>query len=149
MSLHDGLLTGSLEDLGAQCPIGTPPLCCFLCCRKPRITARTARLILLPFKLTPVALIINFLINVYLTYSGVDGKITLGGFFNLENFHNLILIPFFVSTMYCWKIFLSVTSPAMPDKNQRLRGFLLFSMFIFCKTVPMILAILTGEMFMS
>jgi len=138
-------IIGGLENVDSSCPIGTPPLCCLLCCRKPKITATTARLIILPFKLTPVALVINFLINIYLAYSGVSGKITLGGFFNLENLHNLLLIPFFVSTMYCWKIFMSVTAPAMPDKNQRLRGFLLFSIFIVCKTVPMILAILSAQ----
>lgn len=138
-------IIGSLENVKSSCPIGTPPLCCLLCCRKPKINATIARLIILPFKLTPVALVINFLVNIYLTYSGVNGKITLGGFFNLENLHNLLLIPFFVSTMYCWKIFVSITSSAMPNKNQRLRGSLLFSMFIFCKTVPMILAILSEK----
>ena len=81
----------------------------------------------------------------YLTYSGVEGKITLGGFFSPENLHNILLIPFFLSSMYCWKIFVSVTATAMPNKNQRLRGSLLFFMFIFSKTVPTLLAILTGK----
>ena len=154
-------IIGSLENVETSCPIGTPPLCCLLCCRKPKINSRTAGLILLPFKLTPVALgrfhnvlflslfcsiisVINFLINLYLTYSGVQGKITLGDFFGLENLHNILLIPFFLSTMYCWKIFVSVTTTAMPNKNQMLRGSLLFFMFIISKTVPAILAILTG-----
>ena len=90
-------------------------------------------------------LVINFLINLYLTYSGVQGKITLGGFFSPENLHNILLIPFFISTMYCWKIFVSVTTTAMPNKNQTLRGALIFFMFILSKTVPTILAILTGN----
>jgi len=138
-------IIGSLENVETSCPIGTPPLCCLLCCRKPKINSRTAGLILLPFKLTPVALVINFLINLYLTYSGVQGKITLGDFFGLENLHNILLIPFFLSTMYCWKIFVSVTTTAMPNKNQMLRGSLLFFMFIISKTVPAILAILTDN----
>ena len=49
-------IIGSLENVDTNCPIGTPPLCCLLCCRKPKITSTTARLIILPFKLTPVAL---------------------------------------------------------------------------------------------
>ena len=158
-------IIGSLENVETSCPIGTPPLCCLLCCRKPKINSRTAGLILLPFKLTPVALgrfhnvlflslfcslisVINFLINLYLTYSGVQGKITLGDFFGLENLHNILLIPFFLSTMYCWKIFVSVTTTAMPNKNQMLRGSLLFFMFIISKTVPAILAILTGKRYL-
>lgn len=138
-------IIGSLENVESSCPIGTPPLCCFICCRKPKITSTIAKLIILPFKVTPVALVINFLINIYLTYSGVESKITLGGFFNLENLHNILLIPFFISTMYCWKIFISVTSSAMKNKNPRLRGFLLFFIFIVSKTVPAILAILADN----
>ena len=49
-------IIGSLETVETSCPIGTPPLCCLLCCRKPKITSKTASLIILPFKLTPVAL---------------------------------------------------------------------------------------------
>ena len=45
----------------------------------------------------------NFLVNLYLTYSGVVQD-SAGGFFQVSNLHNILMIPFFVTMMYCFKV---------------------------------------------
>ena len=106
----------------ATCPLGTPPLCCLRCCPYPRITERLEKLILLPFTITPLALSINLLINLYMSYSGlVDMQEMEANQFSLINIHNIMMIPFFVSMMYTYKIFFSVTANNLTDTNPRLR----------------------------
>ena len=56
------------------------------------------KLILLPFTLTPLALALNTLANLYLAYSGhIPNQ---EQFFTLDNIHNCLKIPFFVTMMY-------------------------------------------------
>ena len=45
----------------------------------------------------------NFLVNLYLTYSRVEQD-SAGGFFQVSNLHNILMIPFFVTMMYCFKV---------------------------------------------
>jgi len=139
--------TGPLTKLETSCPIGTPPLCCLICCPKPRISQTVEKLTLIPFKITPIALVINFLINLYLIYSGLNAKVTINGFFKLENIHNILMIPFFLSMMYSYKVFvtLSCSSPTLTGTNPKLRGALNLSMFVFCKTIAPIVALLVDN----
>merc|ERR1719225_964456 len=76
--------SGPLSSIQAPCPLATPPLCCLMCCPKPTVSPVVARLILLPIRVTPVALVLNFLVNLYLTYSGV-GQNSADGFFQVSN----------------------------------------------------------------
>lgn len=114
-----------------DCPIGTPPLCCLIPCRKPKITTRIVHLILLPVKILSAVIIINFLINVFLLYSGFYPSRQL---LSLSNIHNLLIIPFFISCMYSYKVFVSISSHMLTGINHSLRGILMFIMFVFCKT---------------
>ena len=124
------------------CPIGTPPLCCLRPCTKPAITPRIVRLIMFPLKLLSVAIIINFLINMFLVFSGFYPSRVFG---HLTNLHNILIIPFFLSCMYTYKVFISVTSVMLPNTNHTLRGILIFIMFVFCKSSFGIINILIGE----
>ena len=49
-------MSGPLSSIQAPCPLATPPLCCLMCCPKPTVSPVVARLILLPIRVTPVAL---------------------------------------------------------------------------------------------
>jgi len=132
-------LLGGVENIArlattthpTDCPIGTPPLCCLIPCRKPKITARIVHLILLPVKILSVVIIVNFLINIFLIYSGFYPDRQL---LSLRNIHNFLIIPFFISCMYSYKVFISVSSNMLTGINHRLRGILMFIMFVFCKT---------------
>jgi len=137
--------SGPLNQLESQCPLGTPPCCCLLCCHKPSISDRVAKLITLPFKICPVALVINFLINLYLMYSGIGYPVDVDGFFQASNLHNLLMIPFFISMLYCYKIFVSITSENLKNTNPKLRGSLNLSMFMFCKLSETIIGILEAK----
>ena len=59
----------------------------------------------------------NFLVNLYLTYSGVE-QASAGGFFQVSNLHNILMIPFFVTMMYCFKvnIFISALNQIIQSK---------------------------------
>merc|ERR1719266_822387 len=133
--------SGPLCSIQAPCPLGTPPLCCLLCCPKPSLSPAVARLILLPIKITPVALVVNFLVNLYITYSGVEPD-KEGGFFQVSNLHNVLMIPFFVTMMYCFKVFFGLTSLMMKGSNPRWRAGLLFQMFALCKAFEGIILML-------
>jgi len=128
----EDIVTMSLCNRDAKCPIGTPPCCFLLPCPNPRITRRLWKFILLPLKLLVFVILINFIINMYMVYSGFYPTKVFGA---VENIHNVIIIPFFISTMYTYKIFVSVCGPLLPDTNFRLRGNLNFFMFAMCKTV--------------
>eukprot|EP00090_Calanus_glacialis_P020561 TRINITY_DN31676_c0_g1_i1.p1 TRINITY_DN31676_c0_g1~~TRINITY_DN31676_c0_g1_i1.p1 ORF type:complete len:322 (-),score=93.57 TRINITY_DN31676_c0_g1_i1:226-1191(-) len=113
------------------CPIGTPPLCCLIPCTKPAITPRIVKLVMIPVKLLSVAIMVNFLINMFLVFSGFYPSRVFG---NITNLHNILIIPFFISCMYSYKVFISVTSAMLPNTNHTLRGILIFIMFVFCKS---------------
>ena len=49
-------MTGPLSSIQAPCPLATPPLCCLICCPQPNVSPVVASLILLPIRVTPVAL---------------------------------------------------------------------------------------------
>ena len=53
-------------------------------------------------------LVVNFLVNLYITYSGVEPD-KEGGFFQVSNLHNVLMIPFFVTMMYCFKVTITIT----------------------------------------
>lgn len=133
--------SGPLSSIQAPCPLATPPLCCLMCCPKPTVSPVVARLILLPIRVTPVALVLNFLVNLYLTYSGVEQD-SAGGFFQVSNLHNILMIPFFVTMMYCFKVFFGLTALKMKGSNPRWRAGLLFQMFALCKTFEGIISAL-------
>ena len=68
--------------------------------------------------------VLNFLVNLYLTYSGVERDLA-GGFFQVSNLHNVLMIPFFVTMMYCFKVTiiildrLSLTRPGIQQVRRR------------------------------
>merc|ERR1711892_917750 len=136
---HTTRLLGGVDNIAklattthpSTCPIGTPPLCCLLPCTKPVLTPRIVFLILLPVKLLSGVIIVNFLINMFLVYSGFYPSRDFG---DIANIHNLLIIPFFISCMYTYKVFIAVTSPMLPGTNHTLRGVLIFIMFVFCKS---------------
>jgi len=133
--------SGPLTSIQAPCPLATPPLCCLMCCPKPSVSSTVASLILLPIRVTPVALVLNFLVNLYLIYSGVESDLA-GGFFQVSNIHNVLMIPFFVTMMYCFKVFFGLTALKMKGSNPRWRAGLLFQMFALCKAFEGIISML-------
>ena len=105
--------------------------------------------------------------NLYLTYSGVVQD-SAGGFFQVSNLHNILMIPFFVTMMYCFKVifihkilgprsassivkyfcvqvFFGLTALKMKGSNPRWRAGLLFQMFALCKTFEGIISVLEGN----
>ena len=98
------------ENLSSsKCPLGTPPLCCLLPCPKPDVTPTLFTIVLVPLRLLTVALTANFLANLFLVFSGFYPVNRADDFGNLLNLHNILIIPFFVSTMYTYKVKLSTT----------------------------------------
>jgi hypothetical protein len=143
-------LLGGVENIAklantthpTTCPIGTPPLCCLLPCAKPKISKRIVQLIILPVKLLSAAIFVNFLINMFLVYSGFYPSRV---FEDITNLHNILIIPFFFSCMYTYKVFISVTNSMLVGTSQKLRGILIFIMFVFCKSTLSIINILIGK----
>ena len=143
-------LLGGVENIAklattthpTTCPIGTPPLCCLLPCTQPQITTRIVQLILLPVRLLAAAIFVNFLVNVFLVYSGFYPSREMTA---LSNLHNIIIIPFFITCMYSYKVFISVSSKMVLGMNHSLKGFLIFVMFAFCKSSFGIINILIGK----
>ena len=142
IALLGGVDTIVKLSTSTSCPIGTPPLCCLLPCKKPKITTKIVKLILLPVKLLPAAIFINFLINMFLVYSGFYPSRALQ---DITNLHNILIVPFFISCMYTYKVFISVTSPMLLGTNHALRGILIFIMFVFGKSSLGIINILIGK----
>ena len=94
----------SSSSTPSKCPLGTPPLCCLLPCPKPNLSPTLLSIILTPLRLLTVALVLNFLVNLFLVFSGFYPVNRADDFGNLLNLHNILLIPFFVSTMYTYKV---------------------------------------------
>lgn len=113
------------------CPLGTPPLCCLIPCPKPKITTNIIKLVILPVKLLSAAIFLNFIINMFLVYSGFYPSREFG---HITNLHNILIIPFFVSCMYTYKVFISVTGSMLLGTSHTLRGMLIFIMFVLCKS---------------
>jgi len=88
-------------------------------------------MILLPVRLLSAAIFINLLINMFIVFSGFYPS---RDFVNLSNLHNILIIPFFISTMYTYKVFIAVTSSMLVGSSHKLRGILNFIMFVFCKS---------------
>jgi len=143
------LLGGSAkvaENLSSsKCPLGTPPLCCLLPCPKPNVSPTLFSVVLIPLRLLTVALTINFLVNLFLVFSGFYPVNRADDFGNLLNLHNILIIPFFVSTMYTYKVMISLLRPLMVGTFPRMRGMLNFQMFVGCKTVLGIMGMLESE----
>ena len=114
-----------------SCPIATPPLCCLFPCKKPAITPKIMKLVMLPVKLLSAVIVINFLINIFLVYSGFYPVNDLS---DITNIHNILIIPFFISCMYAYKVFVTITSSFQLNPKHRLRGILFFAMFVLCKS---------------
>jgi hypothetical protein len=132
-----------MAKLATTCPIATPPLCCLLPCTRPAVTKQIVRLILFPVKLLSVVILVNFLINMYLVYSGFYPNPVIT---EISNLHNILLIPFFISCMYTYKVFIAVTNSMLLGTKHTLRGTLIFIMFVFCKITLTIRNILTGKL---
>ena len=98
----------SSSSTPSKCPLGTPPLCCLLPCPKPNLSPTLLSIILTPLRLLTVALALNFLVNLFLVFSGFYPVNRADDFGNLLNLHNILLIPFFVSTMYTYKVILQL-----------------------------------------
>jgi len=125
-----------------SCPIATPPLCCLFPCKKPNITPKIMKLVILPVKLLSSAIIINFLINLFLVYSGFY---PINDLSDITNIHNILIIPFFISCMYTYKVFVTITSSFQLNPKHRLRGILFFVMFVLCKSSFGIINLLVGH----
>ena len=99
-------------------------------------------MLLLPVKLLSAAIFINFLINMFIVFSGFYPS---RDFENLSNLHNILIIPFFISTIYTYKVFIAVTSSMLVGSSHTIRGILNFIMFFFCKSTYGFINILIGN----
>ena len=136
------ILSVSTSNELTSCPIATPPLCCLFPCKKPNITPKIMKLVILSVKLLSAAIIINFLISIFLVYSSFYPVNDLS---DITNIHNILIIPFFISCMYPHKVFVIITSSFQLNPMQRLRGILFFVMFVLCKRSFGIINLLVGK----
>lgn len=142
---HTVALVGPLTSLPAQsCPLATPPLCCLACCPAPALSPCLATAILTPIRLLPAILVTYTTTNMFLVYSGNAPASLDYSAPSLSGLHSLLLVPFFLSAMYCFKVFISLTSPVMAGTNPKLRGILLFLQFGLCKAVRVVFTILAN-----
>merc|ERR1712083_375955 len=81
----------------------------------------------------------------FLVFSGFYPVNRADDFGNLLNLHNILIIPFFVSTMYTYKVMISLLRPLMVGTFPRMRGMLNFQMFVGCKTALGIMGMLESE----
>jgi len=136
------VLLRSKTSEGARCPLGTPPLCCLIPCTKPVLTPTLLRLILLPVKVIVVLAFVNLLILAGQAYNHIPAPTE---FFELSNISTILLIPFMVTTMYTYKIFVALAAEKLAGTNPRLRGMLIFFVFVMGKSTDGLLTLLQQQ----
>lgn len=85
-----------------------------------------------------VTIIKNF-ISVCQTYYGVTPIFGV----HLVNLHRFLAIPFFMTCMYSYKVFVNIARDMLEGTFPKVRGMLVFLQFIFIKTIVPIFATLT------
>ena len=106
------------------------------------LTKGLLKCILIPTKVLSLFLLINFLVNMYIIFSGFYPSRT---FSDISNLHNLLLIPFFFSCMYTYKVFVSITGTIAQKTNHTIKGNLIFFTFVVCKVSLGMINILIGK----
>jgi hypothetical protein len=138
-------LIGGYDNLigeNARCPLATPPLCCLIPCKRPKMTRTMMNLIFLPIKIIVVLNIVLLLVNMALTYNGIPPPKAPTDIANIPSF---ALAPFQISAMYAYKVFIRYVEPKLQGTFPRTRGRLIFVTFILCKSTGGIFSVLEGQ----
>jgi len=131
---------------GARCPIGTPPLCCLIPCPNPALSPTLLRSILLPVKILIVVLFINLFI---LAGQGLNYIPPPTSFFQLSNTATILSIPIIITTIYTYRVFVTLAAEKLAGTNPRLRSMLIFFIFVSGKTMDGVLTLLEAQGLMS
>lgn len=129
-----------------RCPLATPPLCCLRPCTKPVLSPTLLRLILLPVRVIVVLAFVNLLVLAGQAYNHIPEPTN---FFEVSNASTILLIPFMVTTMYTYKVFVTLASEKLAGSNPRLRGMLIFFVFVMGKSTDGLLSLLEVQGFFS
>lgn len=124
-----GLITWTDKN-NTVCPLGTPPCCLLFPCPKPNLTPKIIHLIITSLRVLIIVIILKSFISICQVYSGVP---PISGL-HLANLPEFLSIPFFMSCMYSYKVFIRITGDMLPGSWQKLRGNIVFLLFIIFKT---------------
>jgi len=122
-------------------PIGSPPMVCLLPCRRPSITrARFALVSFMPHVLLGYKII---LLVVDLTFLAV-GHQPSGGFFDLDNLHNVLSFPVGLLAIYSYTMFNFLMNDCLEGNSKRFLGIVLLLEFILFDCLRLFFIFLTG-----
>ena len=120
-------------------PIGSPPFVCFLACPAQNISSGNLNLMVLAPKL--LLIYKSVILCVEIVYTTV-GYVPSGGFFNLDNLHNIIGIPVGLITIYLYTMYNVVIARVMEKK--KFIGVILLLEFILFDCTRLFFIFLTG-----
>ncbi|XP_023337250.1 uncharacterized protein LOC111708184 [Eurytemora carolleeae] len=95
------------------------------------MTPCLVKFIFLPLPMLVSLNILNIMISSAFAYNNIPQPKV---FLEPTNVPVIILIPFQIFTMYTYKVFISLAGPNLPGTYPKLRGMLIFIMFIMGKT---------------
>lgn len=122
-------------------PIGSPPLVCFLPCRKPQLTrARFALVAFMPHVLLAYKLLI-LTVDVLLLIIGHKNS---GNFLALDNLHNVVAFPVGLIGIYCYTMFNFLMNDCLEGNSKRFLGIVLLLQFILFDCLRLFFVFLTG-----
>ena len=125
-------------------PIGSPPFVCLLPLSQPKISSRNIKLMVAAPKLLLLYKSLILLIEVIYSVLGYESS---GGFFSLDNLHNIIGIPVGLITIYFYTMFNFVMNKVLEGKSKRFIGVILLLEFILFDCTRLFFIFLTGNIF--
>jgi len=139
-------LIGGYENLiseNSRCPLGTPPLCCLMKCKRPKMTRKLMNMIFLSIRLIVVMNFLLLVVNMGLTYNGFPPPKEVT---DISEIPSLCLIPFQLTAMYCYKVFMNYVETLLKGTFPRTRGRLIIVTFVLIgKTLTGIFSVMEGE----
>eukprot|EP00088_Acartia_fossae_P026204 TRINITY_DN2700_c0_g1_i8.p1 TRINITY_DN2700_c0_g1~~TRINITY_DN2700_c0_g1_i8.p1 ORF type:complete len:344 (+),score=27.32 TRINITY_DN2700_c0_g1_i8:86-1117(+) len=142
---HTKSLLGGSKHLVADkssCPFAVPPLCCFAKCKKPKMTRTLMKILFLPIQFIVVLNFVVLLVNCSLAYNGFPPPKESS---DIPNIPSYMLIPFQISALYTYKVFMSYFEARLRGSFPRTRGRLILATFILCKSTGGIFQVLESK----
>lgn len=129
------------NERNIKLPIGSPPFVCLLPLSQPKISSRNLKLMVAAPKLLFLYKSLILLIEVINSVLGYESR---GGFFILDNLHNIIGIPIGLITIYFYTMFNFVMIKVLGGKSKRFIGVILLLEFVLFDCTRLFFIFLTG-----
>ena len=132
------------NERNIKLPIGSPPFVCLLPLSQPIISSRNIKLMVAAPKLLLLYKSLILLIEIIYSVLGYESS---GGFFSLDNLHNIIGIPVGLITIYFHTMFNFVMNKVLEGKSKRFIGVILLLEFVLFDCTRLFFIFLTGNIF--